>query len=34
MFVVVTVPRIKLEAKRLPGRWVVTDEAVAEFIED
>ena len=24
---------IKLEAKRLPGRWVVTDEAVAEFIE-
>jgi hypothetical protein len=25
--------RIKLRAKRLPGRWVVTDEAVAEFIE-
>ena len=24
---------IKLRAKRLPGRWVVTDEAVAEFIE-
>lgn len=24
---------IKLKAKRLPGRWVVTDEAVAEFVE-
>jgi hypothetical protein len=25
--------RIKLEAKRLPGRWVVTDEAIDQFIE-
>jgi hypothetical protein len=24
---------IRLKAKRLPGRWVVADEAVAEFIE-
>jgi len=24
---------IRLKAKRLPGRWVVTDEAVAEFID-
>jgi hypothetical protein len=25
--------RIKLQAKRLPGRWVVTDDTISEFIE-
>lgn len=25
--------RLKLDAKRLPGRWVVTDDAVTKFID-